>query len=102
MKVLVGYSEENSTNRWVRADVEVSEEDLLALVAEIDIPEDALKLLTTAQKFNLLNSEAEICLLKQKILHGVLSREDGAARMASFKAMKATVLDFLKSTYVPF
>jgi hypothetical protein len=57
LKVLRGGSAENSSNRWVKFDVELDESDYQQLLIENQL--DAFDL-TTLQKFNLLVKYAEL------------------------------------------
>lgn len=57
MRVLRGGSAENSSNRWVKFDIELDESDYQQLLIENGL--DAFDL-TTLQKFNLLVKYAEL------------------------------------------
>lgn len=102
MKVLRGYSEEVANNKWSRADVEVTEEDLLTMMAELELPESMLKSLSIHDKFMLLEAEAEICLLGTRVMAGISTSETIAKKLASFKTVKDKILTELKASHVPF
>lgn len=102
MKVSRGYSEECAANKWSKADVEVSEDDLLTMVAELELPEAVLKSLSVHDKFMLLSAEAEICLLKIRVMAKIAKTEDIAEGLASFTGLKNKILNGLKESHVPF
>lgn len=102
MKVLRGFSEENSRNAWVKAEIEVTEDDLVNILAEVELPAEASTSLTAREKFLLLSALAESCLLEQKVMGAVQSSEEVAPKLKVFLQTKTTILDRLKATYVPF
>jgi|SRR6185503_4232494 len=102
MKLLRGYSEEYQKNHWVKAEIETTEDDLIPLMASVELPSQALSSLGAYEKFLLMNSETEICLLKQRVFAGVSTEDEIAADLAKFKGIKEQVLSHLKATYVPY
>lgn len=102
MKILRGFSEETAQNKWVKAEVEVTEDDLTLLLAEAGLQAEAAVKLTAREKFLLLNSLAEVCLLEQRVHGGVESTTAVTDRLGAFMRMRKEILDKLKATYVPF
>lgn len=102
MKVLRGFSEENSRNAWVKAEIEVTEDDLILILAEVELPPEAVSKLSSRHKFQLLNAFAESCLLEQRVTGGVEPASEVLDRLKSFAQQKKLILDNLKATYVPF
>lgn len=102
MKVLRGFSEENSHNAWVKAEVEVTEDDLLLILKEAGFKEDAAQQLTAREKFLLLESLADICILEQRVMGGIESVDSVTEKLKAFNNIKAKTLEALKVKYVPF
>lgn len=100
MKILVGYSIETSHNKWEKADVEVSEEDIKAILADSQVDPRALEEMSIIDKFKLLSAEAEISLARVKVIHKIFSSED-QERLDALSKMQAGIIKKLKD-YVPY
>lgn len=102
MKVLRGFSEDTSQNTWSKGEVEATEDDLIAMLAEVDLPPEAVGKLSAHHKFQLLNFLVESCLLEQRVTGGIQPASEVMDRLKSFAHGKKVILDNLKATYVPF
>jgi len=85
MRVLRGGSAENSSNRWVKFDVELDESDMQAEVIKYNL--DASKL-TVLQKYSLLVKLAELLVTVRMEALGVV----GAA---SSKDLNQSYVDYV-------
>lgn len=63
MRVRMGWSGETESNIWQKADVELEQDDLVRLFREHDLPDGLHERLPTKVCFQLLQMEAEMCLL---------------------------------------
>lgn len=102
MRVIRGFSEDTDHNKWAKGEVEVTEDDLIAILAEVDLPAEAVSKLSAHHKFQLLNALAESCLLEQRVTGGLESTAQVIDKLRSFDKMKRVILDQLKTSYVPF
>lgn len=101
MRVVRGFSE-GTKDSWARGEVEVTEDDLILILAEVELPPEAVSKLSPRHKFQLLNCLAESCLLEQRVSGGIDTASDVLDRLKSFERQKKIILDNLKATYVPF
>ena len=102
MRVIRGFSEDTNHNKWAKGEVEATEDDLIALLAEVELPAEAMSKLSAHHKFQLLNALVESCLLEQRVTGGLESATQVLDRLKSFAQMKKSILDQLKAVYVPF
>jgi hypothetical protein len=102
VKITRNFSEENMHNKWVKAEIEVTEDDLITVLAEAELPKEALESLTAREKFLILNSLAESCLLEQRVFASVQPASEVEDRIRSFNNIQSKIVEKLKAQYVPF
>lgn len=102
MKIIRGFSEENIHNKWVKAEVEVTEDDLAAILLEADLPREASASLSAREKFLALNALAESCLLEQRVMALLQPASEVEENIRTFNNIQGKIIANLKSRYVPF
>lgn len=81
VRVRMGWSGETESNVWQKVDVELEQDDMVRLFREHDLPDGLHERLPTKVCFQLVQNEAEMCLLTK--LKGIGYPPDRAnARLA--------------------
>ncbi len=95
MQVRQGWSGEVEPNRWAKFDVELDENDLRRLFIEAGI--DFVTDLTTAEAFQLLETEAERLVIVKLITRYNYPQAEGSVKLQRLPAARNVIIDAIKN-----
>lgn len=101
MKVLLGWSQEVETNHWERADVELDETDLRAILAE-HVPELLVEtLIAPGLKFMLMKVEIERLIVVHQFEKGLITKMDANVMLDNNRTKRIEIYEKIRDEYIP-
>lgn len=101
MKVLLGWSQEVETNHWERADVELDETDLRAILAE-HVPELPVEtLIAPGLKFMLMKVEIERLIVVYQFEKGLITKMDANVMLDNNRTKRIEIYEKIRDEYIP-